>query len=147
MCKYMVREEEYFIAHGHSNVTATHRTTFEITKEDELSLAGSCIIAVGAKKGATDLSRSFCAALRHQDHVLVTTLTCGPHMIEIRSQGDPNLTLTHPTDLVWRRSSFTCNRTIGVLSDHTASTLPREMVSLLAKGADLEVCMLVEYPD
>ena len=56
----MVREEEYLTAYGHPNVTATHRTTFEITKEDELSLAGSCIIAVGADKGALDLSRRFC---------------------------------------------------------------------------------------
>ncbi len=146
MCKYMVREEEYLIAHGHRNVTATHHTTFEITKEEDLSLTGSCIIAVGSDKGAQDLSGSFRDALQHPGCRLYTRLTCGPHEVCITSLGDPGLSLTHPTDLVWRRSSFTCDRTIGVHADHTARSLPREMIRLLAAGAELDVHLTVEYP-
>jgi hypothetical protein len=141
----MVREEEYLTAHGHPNVTATHRTTFEITKEDELSLAGSCIIAVGADKGALDLSRRFRDALHHSDCRLTTTLSCGPYEVQITSRGDPGLSLTHPTDLVWRRSSFTCGRTIGIYADRTARDLPREMITLLAGGADVCVLLVAEY--
>lgn len=141
----MVREEEYLTAYGHPNVTATHRTTFEITKEDELSLAGSCIIAVGADKGALDLSRRFRDALHHPDCRLTTTLSCGPYEVQITSRGDPGLSLTHPTDLVWRRSSFTCGRTIGIYADRTARDLPREMITLLAGGADVCVLLVAEY--
>ncbi|HOL41864.1 DUF371 domain-containing protein [Methanospirillum sp.] len=143
----MVREEEYLTACGHPNITANHRTTFEITKEHELSLAGSCIIAVGSDKGALDLSRRFRDILQHPGSRLITTLTCGPYMVQISSQGDPGLSLTHPTDLVWRRSAYTCNRTIGVFSDHTARDLPREMIHLLARGAELEVVLVAEYTD
>lgn len=143
----MVREEEYLSAHGHQNVTGTHRTTFEITKEEELSLAGSCIVAVGADKGAADLSRRFCDALTRPGAQLSTTITCGPYSVTVHSRGDPNLFLTHPTDLVWRRSTFTCSRTIGVCADRTARDIPREMVSLLSGGSELEVFMIVEYPD
>lgn len=141
----MVREEEYLTAHGHPNVTATHRTTFEITKEDELSLAGSCIIAVGADKGALDLSRRFRDALHRPECRLTTTLRCGPYEVQISSRGDPGLSLTHPTDLVWRRSSFTCGRTIGINADHTARDLPREMITLLAGGAEMSVLLVAEY--
>jgi len=143
----MVREEEYLIAHGHAHVTASHRTTFEITKEEELSLAGCCIIAVGADKGAAQFSRRFCDALQKPGARLSTTLTCSPYTVQVISQGDPNLSLTHPTDLVWRRSSFTCDRTIGVHADHTARDFPREMIALLAGGAELVVIMVAEYPE
>ena len=143
----MVREEEYLTAHGHPNVTATHRTTFEITREHELSVAGSCIIAVGADKGAADLSRRFCDALRVPGAVLETRLDCDGQMFLVRSRGDPGLTLSHQTDLVWRRSSFTCNRTIGVCSDGTAQTVPREMVALLREGSALEVTLVVTNPE
>lgn len=143
----MVREEEYLTAHGHPNVTATHRTTFEITREEELSPAGSCIIAVGSDKGAADLHPDFCRVLRMPGAQMVTTLQCGIHTIHIHSQGDPALKLTHNTDLVWRRSSFTCDRTIGVYSDHTARDIPIEMIALLKRGADLMVSLVVTSPD
>lgn len=143
----MVREEEYLIAHGHPNVTGTHRTTFEITREEELSLAGSCIIAIDADKGAKDLHRSFRDALRFPGAILETKLVCGPHNLLIISQGDPALSLSHPTDLVWRRSSFTCDRTIGVYADHTAQNIPRDIISLLKQEKYLEVTMVVTCPD
>ncbi|MBS7627988.1 DUF371 domain-containing protein, partial [Candidatus Bathyarchaeota archaeon] len=50
---------EIIEAHGHPNITALHRTTLEITKERKLTPRASCIVAVGATKGAADLSPSF----------------------------------------------------------------------------------------
>ena len=131
---------------GHKNVLARHKSTFEITKETELSKNGDCIIAVGADKGAMDLSPEFREAISHEDAVLRTTLTCGEHSVTILSQGAPGITLTHPTDLVWRRSSFVCPRTIAVYSDHTAALLPREMMAALQNGAELVVTLIVEEP-
>src|SRR3989338_4531072 len=37
-----------FNAYGHSNITATHKTTVEFTKDKDLSLKGSCILGVNA---------------------------------------------------------------------------------------------------
>ena len=51
------------------------------------------------------------------------------------------MTLTHPTDLVWRRSSFVCPRTVAIHCDHTAATLPRDLVRALIEGGELEVEM------
>lgn len=139
----MVRREEWLTAYGHEHVTATHRTTFEITKEKHLTLAGSCIIAVGADKSGPDLDSSFLSLLR-EGPVLTTTLTCDSQRVTIRSKGSGELSLTHPTDLVWRRSTFTCDRTIGICADHTAQHIPREMVRLLQEGAELSVLLVAE---
>ena len=40
-------------------ITATHTTSFEITKERHLTAKGDCILAVDSSKGAADLSEEF----------------------------------------------------------------------------------------
>jgi hypothetical protein len=140
----MERAVERFSAYGHEQVTATHPTTFEITAEEHLSAAGSCIIAIRSEKGAADLSDDFHALVQSPGSRLVTVLTCRDIMATVTSDCSPALVLDHPTDLVWRRSSFTCGRTIGIYSDHTAATLPREMIRLLARGERLDVHLTVE---
>jgi len=135
---------ERFRAYGHPDVSSTHPSTFEITAEEQMTPAGSCIIAVRSEKGARDLSPEFRALLQKQGSCLVTSLTCRDVSVTVRSSGTPLLTLDHPTDMVWRRSSFTCGRTIGTYSDHTAATLPRELIRLLRAGECLEVVLMVE---
>ena len=137
---------EIIHCHGHKNIRGLHKTTFEITKETKLSPQGDCIIAVGADKGAADLSPEFRQAIADDTAVLSTTLTCGELSVTIISQGASGITLTHPTDLVWRRSCFVCPRTIAVYSDHTASLLPRDLVAALQREAELTVRLTVEVP-
>jgi uncharacterized protein len=140
----MPRAVEQFSAYGHPEVTATHRTTFEITVEEHLSPAGTCIIAVRSEKGAVDLSTGFKDLLRSPGCHLITVLECGDTRVTVTSSGSPDLLLDHSTDLVWRRSSFTCGRTIGLYSDYTAVTLPREMITLLRAGRRLDVTLIAE---
>ncbi|MFH0966660.1 MAG: DUF371 domain-containing protein [Methanobacteriota archaeon] len=134
---------ERFSAYGHPDVTATHRSTFEITAEEHLSSAGSCILAVRSEKGAADFAPEFGELLRTPGSRLVTRLCCGSVNVVISSFGSPDLALNHLTDLVWRRSSFTCGRTIGLYSDRTAVTIPRDMISLLREGERLDVILTV----
>lgn len=131
---------------GHENVRSLHKSTFEITRETELSPKGDCIIAVAADKGAADLSPAFRQALATPGVVLTTTLSAGGVVAVVRSAGDACITLTHATDLVWRRSTFVCSRTISVGSDHTAAQLPRELIEQLQKGAMMTVTLRAELP-
>lgn len=140
----MPRAVESFSAYGHPAVTATHRSTFEITTETHLSATGSCIIAVRSEFGAADLSTRFRTLLTTEGCQLITVLECDDVQVTISSSGSPDLLLDHPTDLVWRRSAFTCGRTIGLYSDYTAGTLPREMITLLQGGKRLEITLTVE---
>ncbi|MBM4400405.1 MAG: DUF371 domain-containing protein, partial [Crenarchaeota archaeon] len=43
----------------------------------------------------------------------------------------PQLTLSHPTDMVIRKSDYVCNRTLAVHADKAAQDLSRELVEKL----------------
>jgi len=131
---------------GHPLVLGTHPTTFEVTCEDHLTENGNCIIGLAADKGCAGLSPAFKSVLAHDEAVLVTRLGCGGSSVEIRSRGSGQFTLDHPTDLVWRKSAFVCGRTIGILSDRVAMTLPRDLVRNLAEGKELLVTLSVTRP-
>lgn len=131
---------------GHPRVSARHRTTFEITAEEHLTESGHCIIGISAEKGARDLSAEFRHALCHDDAVLTTNLACGGVTAEVRSRGSAALTLDHPTDLVWRRSGFTCGRTVGIFSDTVAADLPADLICHLQDGEEMVVTMTVRRP-
>ncbi len=142
-----MKRTETIRCHGHPNVLSGHPTTFEITKEKHLTFKGDCIIGVGADKGAADLSPAFKAALSRDDAVLCTRLTCGDISVVVTSSGSAGLVLDHPADMVWRRSRYVCGRTVGIGTDRTARTLPRELVDCLRSGRELMVEMTVTNGD
>jgi uncharacterized protein len=139
--------QEIIRCRGHPLVLGTHPTTFEVTREAELTENGNCIIGVGADKGCADLSPAFGNLLAHDDAVLITRLSCGSIEAEVQSKGAAGLQLNHPTDLVWRRSTFTCGRTIGICSDHVAASLPRDLIAALRSGDEMTVTLKVTRPD
>jgi len=131
---------------GHPCVLGTHPTTFEITCEEHLTSNGNCIIGVAAEKGCAGLSPEFRQLLSREDAILDTSIEANGIVVKIRSRGSPHLTLDHPTDMVWRRSGFTCGRTIGICSDHVALTLPRDLIACLRQGTDMVVTLVVTCP-
>jgi hypothetical protein len=141
-----MRAREVVVCRGHANVTGTHRTTFEVTCEDHLSPSGHCIIGVGADRGAADLSDGFRRIIADDRAKLYTTLSTEEYSVCIHSRGHRDMTLDHPTDLVWRRSGFVCGRTVGIHSDHTAATLPRGLIAALREEAELVVEMVAVIP-
>ena len=138
--------QEIIRCRGHPLVLGTHPTTFEVTCEDHLTKNGNCILGVAADKGCAGLSPAFRAGLARNDAVLVTRLACNGIVAEIRSHGSSQLTLDHPTDMVWRRSTFTCGRTVGIMSDAVALTLPRDLIKNLAQGEEMIVTLTVTCP-
>ncbi|HNX17615.1 MAG TPA: DUF371 domain-containing protein [Methanoregula sp.] len=142
-----MKAQEVIRCRGHPIILGTHPTTFEVTCEEHLSKNGNCIIGVAADKGCAGLSDEFRKILAHDDAVLVTRLSVGDVVFEVQSRGSKDLTLDHPTDMVWRRSEFTCGRTIGICSDYVAATLPRDLISALRNGAEMTVTLTVTRPD
>ena len=138
--------QEIIRCRGHPLVLGTHPTTFEVTCEDHLTKNGNCIIGIAADKGCAGLSPTFRTVLAHDEAVLVTRLVCGGMSAEVRSRGSSQLPLNHSTDMVWRKSAFVCGRTIGILSDATALTLPRELMENLAQGKEMIVTLTATRP-
>jgi uncharacterized protein len=142
-----MKAQEIIRCRGHPLVLGTHTTTFEVTCEKHLTGNGNCIIGVSADKGCAGLSTDFRQALAHDNAVLVTWLSAGNAEVMVRSRGSEHLTLNHPTDLVWRRSTFICGRTVGICSDHVAATLSRELITALRNGEEMTVTLAVTRPD
>ncbi len=116
------------LAHGHKNVQATHKTTFEITKEPTLTRRGDCIIAVEATKGLADLSPEFKEAARKKDAQITITIKAGKAMETVKGRGSPRLLFAHPTDLVIRKSEYVCSRTLAIKADKAANDLSRRLL-------------------
>lgn len=88
---------ETIIACGHENIRATHRTTFEITKESTLTKRGDCIIAVSANKALADLNPQFKESLRKENTKITILIQTGEIVEAVNAFGNPKLILTHPT--------------------------------------------------
>jgi hypothetical protein len=120
-----------FFAQGHKNVLATHKTTFEVTKETELSKQGDCIIAVQATKGATDLPPEFKEAAKKEGAKITVTIETDDLKEIVKAKGNPRLQFTHPTDLVVRKSDYLCGRTLAIGADKASIDFSRKLVKKL----------------
>jgi len=128
---YTVEVTETILAYGHENIQATHGTTLEITKEHRLSKKGDCVIAVSANKATADLSSEFKENLRKEDARITMLIEAGEAAEVVNALGSPRLILTHPTDIVVRKSSYICSRTLAIQADKAAWDLSRKLVEKL----------------
>ncbi|MEM2247951.1 MAG: DUF371 domain-containing protein [Candidatus Bathyarchaeia archaeon] len=118
-------------AFGHSLVRATHKTTFEVTREDHLTERGDCIIAVKADKAARDLSERFRDIARRPNAEIIIIIEANGERDVVRAYGSPRLTLTHSMDIVVRKSSYVCARTVAIGADKAACNLSRKLIEKL----------------
>ena len=118
---------EIILGYGHENIQAMHKTTFEITKEAQLSRRGDCIIAVSANKTMTDFSSEFKENLRKENAKITILIEVGDAAEVVNAFGSPRLILTHPTDMVVRKSNYICNRTLAIQADKAACDLSRKL--------------------
>ncbi len=133
-----------FTAKGHTNVQATHSSTFEITLDSHLSRQGDCIIGVEASHSAQDLNNILGAALRRPGSQIHTYLSVGEISECIQGRGSPKLILSEETSLVWRTSDFVDARTIAIQCDKAAKDLNRSLIALLQNpDSSLQITLLV----
>ncbi len=120
-----------FYARGHPSVLSTHPTTLEITRDTGLSKNGDCIIAVGCSVGLIDLPKPMKNALATRACRARLTLTVDGDQFAVEGRGAQGLTLSHPTDIVVRKSGFISDRTLMVHANQAAADIPRSFVELL----------------
>jgi hypothetical protein len=120
-----------FYAHGHKNVLSTHKTTFEVTKETELTKNGNCIVAVGSAMGAVDLPDEFKKAAQNENSKITITIEANNQKETTTGKGSPQLQFTHPTDLVVRKSNYVCSRTLAIGADKASIDFSKKFVEKL----------------
>ena len=130
-------------AKGHENVLSLHKSTFEITKDKDLSLSGDCIIGLDIDKSMEDFPDEFKEKLANDDTKVIVELKTPNASDTIDGYGHHDLTLSHPTDLVCRKSTFVCSRTLMIKSNKAAIDLNRDLIKDLANGESMEVNIIL----
>lgn len=131
------------MAKGHENVLSLHKSTFEITKDKDLSLAGDCIIGLDIDKSMEDFPDEFKEKLANDDTKVIVELKTPNASDTIEGYGHHDLTLSHPTDIVCRKSTFVCSRTLMIKSNKAAIDLNRDLIKDLANGEPMEVNIIL----
>jgi hypothetical protein len=131
-------------ARGHKHVLGKHKTTFEVTKETHLTPGGDCIVGISADKSISELSEKFKSSLKSAGAKIEILLKIPGTGLEekVTAFGSHELTFTHPTDIVVRKSNFICPRTLAINANKAAADFSREFIEKL-KNADAE--LLVEF--
>jgi hypothetical protein len=112
-------------------VLALHPTTIEVTTETHLTRKGDCIIGVGSDAGCGGLRDTTKEALRKDGAKVLLKFVVGGESFVVTAKGDSRLTLTHPHDIVIRKSDFISDRTLAVGASAAAKDMPRSMVEAL----------------
>jgi hypothetical protein len=137
--------KEIILGYGHENIQAVHPTTIMITKDDHLSQKGDCIVVVSVNKTLEKLSSQFKNELRKSNSKLTVLFESNDLKEQITAFGSPKLILTHPTDMVIRKSNFICNRTLGINADKSSIDLSRIFVEKIKdRKQEIKMSLIVE---
>lgn len=124
---------------GHRNVTSHHKSTFEITRDAEIGPTADCIIGVDMDKTMLNFPHNFKDRIADSNTKIIVELETENGHDVITGFGHENLTLTHPTDIVIRKSDFTCPRTLMINADKAARDLDENLIEDLKNEKIMEV--------
>ena len=124
---------------GHRNVTSHHKSTFEITKDAEIGPTADCIVGVDMDKTMLDFPQEFKDKIANSNTKIIVELKTENGYDEITGFGHEDLTLTHPTDIVIRKSDYVCSRTLMIGADKAAKDLDRDLIDDLKNEKIMEV--------
>ena len=116
---------------GHRNILSLHEKTIEITKDSELTTNGDCIVGVGADISCIDLPEKMKKEIQNPKTKITFSIKAGGKKFIIQGNGSEKLSLKHTSDIVLRKSAFTCSRTIAINCDNASSDIPRDFVKIL----------------
>ena len=114
---------------GHRNVSSLHKSTFEITKDLEIGPTADCIIGVDMNQSMLNFSDEFKNKIANSNTRIQVLLDTPNAHDEIIGFGHEDLTLTHPTDIVCRKSDYVCSRTLMIKSSKAACDLDLDLIN------------------
>jgi uncharacterized protein len=112
-----------FHIHGHANVTGTHKTTFEFTKDSDLTKNGDCILGVRSDfeiKEVTELLSNEKISIR---------ISAGDISDEITADVNKDFSDSH--EIVFRITDFCSPRTLGIRSSKAAKDINPKIIDKL----------------
>lgn len=122
---------------GHKNISSLHKSTFEITKDKEITPSGDCIIGVSSNYVLDDFPNDLKKEIANSNTKIIVTLETENASDKIIGWGHENLSLSHSADIVCRKSNYTCSRTLMIKSNKAACDLNRDLINDLIDGKSL----------
>ena len=92
-------------------------------------------MGVRSTKGAVELSPAFKALARDDSAAVIVEVSLDDVTAVVVGRGSRGLSYSHPTDLVGRRSGYTCGRTLMIGADKGAGDFPRDLVEAMRDPA------------
>ena len=123
---------------GHINITATHKTTLEFTKDPELTLRGNCIVAVACDKGLKDIPFWLKDHLLQEKKIKII-IKCGKTQDYLFAYGSKDLEFSNKNEIVVRKSSYIDDRTLAIKATKSAIDLERELINEIKKGKEIVI--------
>ena len=128
---------------GHKNIRSFHTRTIEITMDSSLTLSGDCLVGTNASVGCNEIPHELKQKLCDSNTKITILIEVESHQFKIIGQGHESLVLTHPHDIVIRKSDFVCPRTLAIKCDNASDSIPREMINLL-QNPDTKGLFIIE---
>ena len=115
---------------GHPNILATHKTTFEFTKDKEVSLKGDCIIGVKADFKLSKV-KDFIKKINNNKITITIKAKNKKQKIQETISAELNPNFNSNKELVIRKTNFASERTFAVKADKSAFDLNRGLIAFL----------------
>ena len=123
-----------FIANGHPNISGTHKTTLEFTKDEEVSLKGDCIIGVNADFDSSEIKKFIKSLKSKKVSITIKTISKSEFaIIKAAIFAEINPDFNSGREIVIRKTDFISERTFAVNADKSANELDRNLIEFLRK--------------
>jgi hypothetical protein len=140
----LVKAYEILRARGHESIRALHRTTFEFTKDSEVTPRGDCILGVKLDKAVADLSQEFKNAIKRNSAIVIIVLEVEGLKDVVLARGSSKLVLEDDKRVVVRRSKFIGKETLAIESNKAAKDIDRRLIEKLRnRSAELIIHLYV----
>jgi len=121
---------EEITAYGHQNIQCSHKSTIELTKDDNLTKKGNCILGINCSKACIDINSELKDLIRKGKKINVF-IKVDDLKDQFYGYGDPNLALLDEKEMVFRKSNFICNRTILIKCNKASNELDKKLLEKL----------------
>ena len=121
---------ESISAHGHENIRCSHKSTIELTKENNLTKKGDCILGINSSKACIDLNSKLKELILKGKKINVI-IKVDEITDFFYGYGDSKLSLLDDKDIVFRKSDFICNRTILIKCNKASNELNQNLIEKL----------------
>jgi len=114
-------------AYGHYNISCTHKTTIEITKDKSITNRATCILAINASKSCFDLNKELKKRIFNgaKIKVIIKVNNISDYFFGF---GDKKLQLLSRKELVFRKSDYICDRTVLIKCSKSSNELKRKLI-------------------